>query len=94
MAVGFDGTVTEQNPPPKKKKHYRKFHMDELENNKELFYRQPFTKSKIFRGQQRGLKKSFLQSFLSAPKNDNTQFKSSLKEVGFFKSFIQILNLE
>lgn len=54
MPVGFDGTVTEENPAPKRKKHYRKFHLDELENNKELFYRHPFTRSKIYRGQQKG----------------------------------------
>ena len=40
-------------------KHYRRFFDDELENNKDIFPKMPFINADIFRGQTRGLKKSW-----------------------------------
>jgi hypothetical protein len=36
MAIGYDGAVTDHQPITGNR-HYRKFYMDELENNKEIF---------------------------------------------------------
>ena len=40
--VGYDGPIT-LNEPKTRNKHYRKFYIDELENNKQIFFRKPFT---------------------------------------------------
>ena len=49
IPVGYDGGVSEENPQGRNK-HYRKFYMDELENNKEIFGRRPFHEYTISRG--------------------------------------------
>jgi hypothetical protein len=49
----------------KSNKHYRRFYEDELEKNEEIMGDPVFTKVDIFRGQSRGLKKSWLNIFSS-----------------------------
>jgi len=49
MAIGYDGAVTDQKPT-RGQRHYRKFYMDELENNKEIFKKSPFHTVPIMRG--------------------------------------------
>jgi len=65
VPVGYDGAITDQ-MPSKGNKHYRKFYMDELENNKEIFPRQPFHKIPIIRGQSRGLSSGLLDSLFGS----------------------------
>jgi hypothetical protein len=46
-----------------KRKHYRQYYNDELENNKDIFPKQsPFSSFDIKRGQSRGLQKGGLMS--------------------------------
>jgi len=74
----------EVNPPPKelfiglgwdedsttKRKHYRYYFNDELENNKDYFpVQSPFAKFEIFRGQSRGAETGGLFSFGSKKKD-------------------------
>lgn len=40
--VGYDGPITSAEPKVRNK-HYRKYYLDELENNKQIFFRKPFT---------------------------------------------------
>jgi hypothetical protein len=53
IGLGFDPEVDS------KKRHYRKFYPDELENNKDVIRRKPFHEYQIIKGQTRGLKKGF-----------------------------------
>ena len=75
-----------------KRKHYRQYYPDELENIKEIFPKaSPFTSYDIIRGQSRGLPKGGLFSFLSAKKKlDESGQESTLKSVGKFKGIIEI----
>ena len=98
VPIGYDGAITDR-MPAKGNKHYRKFYMDELEHNKELFPRQPFHKIQIIRGQSRGLSKGLLDSIdqltsFFGPKVDASGFKTNLKEVGYFKGHLSIYNEE
>lgn len=56
-AVGFDAARADGSAPAEPTKHYRKFYDDELENNKQIFDRQPFNKFILHKGQSRGLSK-------------------------------------
>lgn len=53
----------------KTNKHYRRYYNDELENDKELFPKEPFNKFNLIRGQSRGLQKSWF-SFFTPDKTD------------------------
>lgn len=75
-------------------KHYRKFYDDELENNTEIFNRQPFHKFTLTRGQSRGLSKGIFGSLFGGGAQDESGFESSLKEVGYFKGRIEAYNEE
>ena len=72
--------------------HYRKYYDDELENNKELFPKQPFINVDIKRGQSRGLKKSWFN--FGAEKTDESGSVSNEKVVGSFKGRIKVYNDE
>ena len=86
--VGYDGGVTEENPQGRNK-HYRKFYMDELENNKEIFDRKPFHEFDISRGQSRGLSKGLFGMFSGGSAN-----KTTVKKVGKFKGYVRVYNEE
>lgn len=89
LPLGYD------TKPEDKKKHYRRFFQDELENNKEIFPVMPFHTSTIHRGQSRGNKKSFFGSlFGKREETDDSGQVSTIKEVGLFKGRITIANKE
>ena len=92
MAVGHDGAITDH-APVAGNRHYRKFYMDELENNKEIFKKNMFYDAPIMRGQSRGLKKGFFDSIFGAD-GDEDEAPSSLKEVGQFKGHVKVFNTE
>ena len=55
-----------------KRKHYRQYYNDELENIKEVFpEKSPFTSFDIIRGQQRGIAKGGLLSMFSSKKKQD-----------------------
>lgn len=85
IGLGFN------NVPEDKKKHYRRYYPDELENVKEVIPKLPFTEIKVVRGQQRGVSKGFF-SFFSKPEKDNTGQISTIKTVGKFKGIIKVYN--
>ena len=85
IGLGFN------NVPEDKKKHYRRYYPDELENVKEVIPKLPFTEIKVIRGQQRGVSKGFF-SFFSKPERDNTGEISTIKTVGKFKGIIKVYN--
>ena len=87
MAIGYDGAVTDQ-MPTRGERHYRKFYMDELENNKEIFKKSPFYTAPIVRGQSRVAASGFLGGLLGGAQ------ESSLKEVGSFKGHVSVYNEE
>lgn len=70
-------------------KHYRRYYPDELEKVKEVIPRKPFHEENVFRGQSRGLKKSFFSGLFGG---DDSGESSTLKEVGYFKGMIKIFN--
>ena len=70
--------------------HYRKYYDDELENNKELFPKEPFLNVPIKRGQSRGLKKSWFN--FGGDKTDESGSVSNEKIVGSFKGRIRVYN--
>ena len=75
------------------KKHYRRFYDDELENIQELFHDMPFINVPIYRGQSRGLKKSWF-NFFSRDQVDESGEATDKKQVGYFKGRISVLNEE
>ena len=91
MAVGYDGAVTDQ-APVKGERHYRKFYMDELENNHEIFCRKPFHKIAIMRGQSRGLNPGFFDKLFGGGNEDESGNPSDEKQVGEFKGHVMIYN--
>ena len=74
-------------------KHYRKYFEDELENNTELFSEKVFTSIDIFRGQSRGLSKSWFNIF-SRDQEDESGEVTNKKKVGYFKGRINVYNEE
>lgn len=78
--------------PEDKKKHYRRYYPNELEEVKEVIPKLPFHEEKIMRGQQRGVSKGFFSSMFSKPNTDETGQESTLKEVGKFKGIIKVYN--
>ena len=93
LPVGFDGGVTCENPQGRNM-HYRKFYMDELENNQEIFARKPFHEFSLSRGQSRGLAKGMLTSLFSKAAEDPSGFTSTVKAVGKFKGYVRVYNEE
>lgn len=88
--VGYDGPITSAEPAVRNK-HYRKYYVDELENNKQIFFRKTFSTIDIKRGQSRGLNKGILDMLL--PTNtDESGFKTSEKVIGQFKGHIHVHN--
>lgn len=79
-----------------KKKHYRRYYPDELENVKEVMPKKPFHEDKIWRGQQRGISKGILGKvgslFGAKEAVDETGQASNLKQVGLFKGLIKVVN--
>ena len=90
MAIGYDGAVTDQ-APVAGNRHYRKYYMDELENNREIFKHSPFYKTPVMRGQERGLKAGLFDKLLGIGKTEQGSL-SSLKEVGWFKGHVSVYN--
>jgi hypothetical protein len=88
--VGYDGPITSTEPKVQNK-HYRKYYLDELENNKQIFFRQPFITCEIKRGQSRGLHTS-LWDVLLGLNTDESGFKSNEQVVGNFKGHIHVHN--
>ena len=88
--VGYDGPITTSEPKVRNK-HYRKFYIDELENNKQIFFRHPFITSEIKRGQSRGLQKGLLDLLLGF-NTDESGFKSNEQIVGNFKGHVHVYN--
>lgn len=88
--VGYDGPM-QTSLPKIRKKHYRKFYVDELENNKQIFCRKPFVTCDIKRGQSRGLNKGIFDS-LFGNNEDESGFKSNEQVVGSFKGHVHVYN--
>ena len=99
----------EVNPPPSnlfiglgwdedrntKRKHYRLYFNDELENNKEIFpQKSPFHSYELKRGQSRGIKKGGMMSMFKSKKQDASGQVSTEKVVGFFKGIIEVESKE
>ena len=59
IGLGYDDDHTTQ------RKHYRNYHPDELENNKEIFKQSVFCNAPILRGQERGAEAGFFSSLFS-----------------------------
>ena len=77
-----------------KRKHYRSFYPDELENNKEIFPKpSPFDTYEIKRGQSRGANKG-LFSFSHQHKKDASGELSNEKVAGIFKAIIHVQSKE
>ena len=85
IGLGFNAT------PEEKKRHYRRYFPDELENVKEVIPENPFHVCTIMRGQQRGNSKGMFSLF-SKPATDDTGQVSTIKEVGKFKGVIKVYN--
>jgi len=74
-----------------KRKHYRQYYQDELENIKEVFPQpSPFNTEKIIRGQSRGISKGGLMSMFKSQKQDESGQVSTIQTVGYFKRIIEI----
>lgn len=72
-----------------KRKHYRMFYNDELENVEEVLpNKSPFISETLLRGQTRAAPKSWF----SMPRKDESGQDSTLEEVGVFKGIIQVQN--
>lgn len=77
-----------------KRKHYRLFYNDELEEVEEVFpEKSPFNSYDIMRGQSRGVTKT-VGVFKSGTKKDESGSLSTLKKVGTFKGIIEIESQE
>lgn len=72
MGLGFNKT------PDEKKRHYRRYYPDELENVKEVMPRMPFHECIVTIGQSRGASAG-LFSFFSKPNTDDTGEVSTVK---------------
>lgn len=77
--------------PEEKKRHYRRYYPDELENVKEVIPKLPFHTCIVKRGQSRGASKGLL-SFFSQPDTDESGEITTIKEVGKFKGIIKVYN--
>lgn len=94
MPIGYDGAVTDQKPTAGKR-HYRKFYMDELENNREIFKKSVFYEAPVMRGQPRGIAQGFLATIFRSSSNlDGSSQLMTMKQVGRFKGHIVISNDE
>jgi hypothetical protein len=63
VALGFNSNHEE------KKKHYRRYYPDELENVKEVMPKKPFHEEKVVRGQSRGLSKGLFGGMFGSKAN-------------------------
>ena len=75
MALGYDNMDEAIDPKTgekiNKKKHYRQYYQDELENIPDIFpEKSPFNTFELKRGQSRGLKKGGLLSLFKPQKHD------------------------
>jgi hypothetical protein len=86
MGLGWDET------PDQKRRHYRRYYPDELENIKEVMpVPTPFNQFDIKRGQSRGASKGLLGGlFGSAPKTDDSGAVSTEQIVGRFKGIVTV----
>jgi len=88
IGLGWDEDATT------KRKHYRKYFADELENDKEIFPNpSPFQSYGLKRGQSRGNGDS-LFSFSKTSKKDASGEASTEQIVGKFKGIIQVQTTE
>ena len=76
----------------KTNKHYRRFYEDELENDVEIFAKNPFLSYPIMRGQSRGVEKSWFS--FGAQAEDESGEATTEREIGKFKGTIEIVNSE
>ena len=76
--------------PEEKKRHYRRYHPDELEFVKEVFPDMPFFESTLKRGQSRGVSKGLF----GGGNTDESGSVSTVKSVGKFKGIINVYNSE
>ena len=75
-----------------KRKHYRKFYGDELENIEDIFpVKSPFHTIELMRGQSRGLPGGMFASMMrKAQKKDASGQDSTEKVVGYFKGIVEV----
>lgn len=74
-----------------KRRHYRRFYPDELENVREILpIASPFNQYDLKRGQTRGAKVSFWAALTNNVKHDASGEASSEKVVGRFKAVIEV----
>lgn len=86
MGLGWDET------PDQKRRHYRRYYPDELENIKEVMpIPTPFHTFDIKRGQSRGASKGLLGGlFGGAKKTDESGETSTEQVVGKFKGIVTV----
>ena len=85
IGLGWDEDATT------KRKHYRRFYPDELENVKEvLAIASPFQTYDIKRGQSRGAKAGLLASLFNEVKEDESGQVSTEEIMGKFKAVIEV----
>lgn len=78
-----------------KRKHYRQYYSDELENVTDIFpQKSPFNSLELKKGQSRGLSKGFFSSLLRTAKKDASGQDSTEKVVGYFKGIIEVESRE
>ena len=76
--------------PETKKKHYRRFYVQELEKIKEVMpVESPFASFDIMRGQSRGASKSWWP-FAAKPKEDDSGEVTNEHSVGKFKGIVTV----
>ena len=85
IGLGWDEDATT------KRKHYRRFYPDELENVREvLAIPSPFQTYEIKRGQTRGAKAGFWASLMNEVKEDESGQVSTEELMGKFKAVIEV----
>lgn len=74
-----------------KRKHYRQYYQDELENVPEIFpQKSPFNTLELKKGQSRGVSKGFFSSLFKKTKKDESGQDSTEKIVGYFKGIVEV----
>lgn len=91
VPIGFDGTVSEQNPT-NAQRHYRKFYTDELENNKQIFHKRTFHNIDIINGVAKKKAKGGLFDLGMFGIGDGDSGQMDQKKVGMFKAHIRVYN--
>ena len=85
IGLGWDEDATS------KRKHYRRFHNDELENVKDVLgIGSPFNTYEITRGQSRGAKAGLFASLFGEVKEDESGQVDTTEVMGKFKAVIEV----